>query len=474
MQGVIGVYSGDNAIQKALNNLYGVQHRGQESAGMSAAGDNSLRTWKGKGLVSNVFRELFRSFMHPNDYVVIGCASGENASKGSLPPIEYESDRYRLSLTLDGHVQNKGSRLNEEIVGSLIMEKLQEGDGIDIAIGETMKEIHNAYFSMVAALLDKDNRRSELIAARDSRGIRPLYLAMNEDELFVASESAPIDVMESMGQRIEERRDIKPGSLVRRNDDGLTERQLVDPQYAHCAFEWVYFGRPDSIIEGRNVHSVRKRLGQALVETYSLKTTYGIVEGPRKDIVVIPIPDSGRSVCVGVAEALGVTADEGVIKNAYLGRTYIIDDPEFRRIASDLKHNIIKETVRGKKVIITDDSIVRGTVSESVAKNLIKAGAAEVEYLISYAPIYHPCFSDPPDKPLAAAPYEGRCLAEIGELVASNLPSINEVRYNSPENVIDAIGLPSGRLCTYCVTGENPLIKTRAPEIAIRDSSLGK
>jgi amidophosphoribosyltransferase len=474
MQGVIGVYSGDNAIQKALNNLYGVQHRGQESAGMSAAGDNSLRTWKGKGLVSNVFRELFRSFMHPNDYVVIGCASGENASKGSLPPIEYESDRYRLSLTLDGHVQNKGSRLNEEIVGSLIMEKLQEGDGIDIAIGETMKEIHNAYFSMVAALLDKYNRRSELIAARDSRGIRPLYLAMNEDELFVASESAPIDVMESMGQRIEERRDIKPGSLVRRNDDGLTERQLVDPQYAHCAFEWVYFGRPDSIIEGRNVHSVRKRLGQALVETYSLKTTYGIVEGPRKDIVVIPIPDSGRSVCVGVAEALGVTADEGVIKNAYLGRTYIIDDPEFRRIASDLKHNIIKETVRGKKVIITDDSIVRGTVSESVAKNLIKAGAAEVEYLISYAPIYHPCFSDPPDKPLAAAPYEGRCLAEIGELVASNLPSINEVRYNSPENVIDAIGLPSGRLCTYCVTGENPLIKTRAPEIAIRDSSLGK
>ncbi len=468
MQGVVGVYSRDNAIQKALNNLYGVQHRGQESAGMTAAGGNSMRTWKGKGLVSNVFRELFRSFMHPDDYVVIGCASGENADKIALPPLEYKSDCFKFSLALDGHVQNRGSRLNEEIVGSLIMEKLHGGAGIEVAISETMRELPNAYFSMVAALLDKDERRSELVAARDAHGVKPLYLAMNEDELFVASESAPIDVMESMGQRIDERRDITPGSLVRRSDEGLTERKLVEPQHAHCAFEWVYFGRPDSVMEGRNVHSVRKRLGQALVETHSMRAEYS---GPLTDIVVIPIPDSGRSVCVGVAEALGVTADEGVIKNAYLGRTYIIDDPEFRRMASDLKHNIIRDTVRGKKVIITDDSIVRGTVSESVAKNLIKAGAEEVDYFVSYAPIYHPCFSDPLDKHLAAAPYEGRSLAEISELVAHNLPSIKAVMYNSPENVIDAIGLPRGMLCTYCITGENPLEKTQTPEISMHDSS---
>jgi amidophosphoribosyltransferase len=145
-----------------------------------------------------------------------------------------------------------------------------------------------------------------------------------------------------------------------------------------------------------------------------------------------------------------------VIKNAYLGRTYIIDDPEFRKTASDLKHNIIKETVRGKRVVITDDSIVRGTVSESVAQNLIKAGAREVDFLVSYGPIYYPCFSDPEDKPLAARAFEGQDLVKVGELVANGLPSIQNVRYNSPENVVGATELPREHLCIQCMTGESP------------------
>ncbi len=456
MKGVVGVYSREGTTRKALNNLYGVQHRGQESAGISAAGDHSIRTWKGKGLVSNVFREQFKSFTHPDDYVVIGCASGENADRGGLPPVEFESGRFKLSLTLDGHVFDRGPRLNEEVIGRLLMEKLDTHADIGTAFKEIMMELPYAYFSMVVALLDKHEKRSELVAARDRRGVRPLYLAANEEELFVMSESGPVCVMESMGQGIDERRDIAPGSLVRGSDEGLTEERLLEPKHAHCAFEWVYFGRPDSVIEGKNVHSVRKRLGRALVETHSLKRLYAPSDALRVDIVVIPVPDSGRSVCVGVAEALGVTADEGVIKNAYLGRTYIIDDPEFRRIASDLKHNIIREAVKERKVAITDDSIVRGTVCESIAKNLIKAGATEVDYLVSYAPIIHPCFSDPPDKRLAAAPYEGLSISEIGKLIASNLPSINVVRYNSPENVIRVIGLPNGKLCTFCITGDNP------------------
>ena len=456
MKGVIGVYSRDDATRKALNILYGVQHRGQESAGISTAGGHSLRTWKGKGLVSNVFQEQFKSFMHPDDYVVIGCASGENANQGELPPVELESERYKLSLAVDGHVKDRGNKLHEEFLGGLILTKMDECGDIVTALRDTMMDTPNAYFSMVIALLDKEADRSELIATRDKRGLKPLYLGLNDDELFVTSESAPIDVMESMGERIDERRDLVPGALVRRSEDGLSEEQLLEPRHAHCAFEWVYFGRPDSVIEGRMVHTVRKRLGHALVETHSLRELYGTLDGPREDMVVIPVPDSGRSVCVGVSEALGVPADEGVIKNAYLGRTYIIDDPEYRKIASDLKHNIIKETVKDKKVIITDDSIVRGTVSESVAQNLLKAGAAEVEFLVSYAPIYHPCFPDPPDKPLAAAPYKGKTMAEVGDLVAANLPSINKVRYNSPENVVKAIGLPEGRLCTLCITGEDP------------------
>lgn len=456
MKGVIGVYSNDDASRKALNLLYGVQHRGQESAGLSTAGDHSLRTWKGKGLVSRVFHEQFKSFTHPDDYVAIGCASGENTNKGGLPPLEFESERYKLSMALDGYIPGKETALDEDILAGKIIEKMQTHEAFDGILKKTMLDLPDAYFSMVAALLDKETEKSELVAARDVRGIRPLYIATNGEEFFVTSESAPIDVMESMDGRVDERRDLAPGALIMMGEEGLMERQLLEPRHAHCAFEWVYFGRPDSVIEGRNVHSVRKRLGHALVETHSLAEQYYTLAKPRGDVVVIPVPDSGRSVCVGVAEALGVTADEGVIKNAYLGRTYIIDDPEYRRIASDLKHNIIRETVKDKKVIITDDSIVRGTVSESVAQNLLKAGAAKVDYLVSYAPIFHPCFSDPPDKPLAAAAYKGKSLTEIGESVASNLPSINNVRYNSPENIVKAIGLPDGKICTYCISDHNP------------------
>jgi amidophosphoribosyltransferase len=455
MQGVIGIYSKDDAARKALYTLYGVQHRGQESAGVSAAGDHSLRTWKGKGLISNVFDERFKSFRHPDDYVYIGCASGENTNHLDISPVELESERFVLSMALDGYIPNKGSMLNEEILGKSILEKLVKTGSIMTALGDTMKTFQDSYFSMVIALLDKIEEKSELVAVRDRYGIRPLYIGSTEGELFIASESAPIDVLESMGQKIDEKRDVTPGSIIRMGDK-LTETEILEPKRAHCVFEWVYFGRPDSIIEGKSVHAARKKLGHALVNTHSLKTLYNLNGGPRGDIVLIPVPDSGRSVCTGVAEGLGIDADEGVIKNAYLGRTYIMEDSNFRKVASDLKHNIIREAVEGKKVVITDDSIVRGTVSESIAQNLLKAGAAEVDFLVSYGPIFHPCFSDPEDKPLAAALYNGKGLKEVGDLVASKLPSIHNVRYNTPRNVVNSIGLPEGNLCTHCMSGHSP------------------
>jgi amidophosphoribosyltransferase len=314
-----------------------------------------------------------------------------------------------------------------------------------------MEYLPSSYYCLVMAVRDKEAGESFLIAARDPVGVRPLYVAFSGEDVFVASESAPIDVLESMGMTFEERRDFTPGSILKMDGSGVQERGVLEPRRGHCIFEWVYFGRPDSVIEGQTVHSVRKRLGHALVETHGLKEEY---EG--EGVVVIPTPDSGRSVCTGVAEWLGIPSDEGVIKNAYLGRTYIIDDPEFRKTASDLKHNIIRETVQGKKVVIADDSIVRGTVSESVAQNLLKAGAKEVDFLVSYGPIFYPCFSDPEDKPLAARAFEGQELEKVGELVAERLPSIQNVRYNSPESVVGATRLPRENLCIQCMTGESP------------------
>jgi amidophosphoribosyltransferase len=450
MQGVVGVYSKVDAVKKALYTLYGVQHRGQESSGLSAAGDHSLRTWKERGLVSKVFVDRFPSFIHPDDYVVIGCASGENADN-EIAPIGLETERYQISLAFDGYVPDRGAGTNEEAFARVLRGKLEGELGIEEALSGTMADMPMAYYCLVMAVRDKEAGESFLVAARDPVGVRPLYVAFNGEDVFVASESAPIDVLEGMGMSFVERRDFAPGSILKVDGSGVEERKVLEPRRGHCIFEWVYFGRPDSVIEGQTVHSVRKRLGHALVETHGLKDEY---EG--EDVVVIPTPDSGRSVCTGVSESLGVPSDEGVIKNAYLGRTYIIDDPEFRKTASDLKHNIIKETVRGKRVVITDDSIVRGTVSESVAQNLLKAGAREVDFLVSYGPIFYPCLSDPEDKPLAARAFEGQDLVKVGELVAMGLPSIQNVRYNSPENVVGATGLPRGHLCIRCMTGESP------------------
>ncbi len=455
MQGVIGVFSNKKAAQQSLYLLYGVQHRGQESAGLSVAGHRSLRTWKDKGLVSHVFDDKYTAFIHPDDYVFIGCASGENADNGIAPIVSRSADQYEFSLVIDGFFPGKGEKLNEEIFKDTLLSLLTQGVDLIDAVIESMKTHHDGYYSLVLAVRDKLNEKSMLVACRDARGVRPLYIATNNESVYVASESAPLDVLENMGECFSMRKDIVPGSLIIVNDKGYTETQVIPPSPATCVFEWVYFGRPDSVIEGTAVHKARKRLGHALVETHNLKQLYGINDNRAQDLVVIPVPDSGRSVCTGVAESLGIPADEGVIKNPYLGRTYIIDDPEFRQTASDIKHNIIRASVKDKKVVITDDSIVRGTVSESVAKNLIQAGAKEVDFLVSYAPIFYPCFSDPPDKSLTAQPFKGKSLEEIGALVAQNLPSINNVRFNSEENIVKAVGLP-GKICTYCISGKDP------------------
>ncbi len=457
MQGVIGVYAREDVGRKSLYTLYGVQHRGQESAGVAAAGDRSLRVWNGTGLVSRVLDERYVSFSHPDDYVVVGCASGESVAAG-IPPRVLDTDRYKIALALDGYIPKKPEESNEKAFFDVLNAKLN-GTSIIPALRETIWSLPTAYYSLVAVVLDKKEERSTLIVARDPMGVRPLHVARTKTKLFVASESAPVDVLEGMGETFDDRRDVVPGSMIYINSEGIREEQVIEPRPTHCAFEWVYFGRPDSVMEGKSVHVARKNLGHALVKTHNLRKQYGVENGPRGDLAVIPVPDSGRSVCTGVAEELSIQADEGIIKNAYLGRTYLIYDPAFRKTASDLKHNVIRATVVGKKVAICDDSIVRGTVSESVAKSLRKAGATEVDFLVSYAPIFYPCFSDPADKPLAAKPFKGKSIEDIGRLVAGGLPSIDHVLYNTPENVVESIGLPRGKICTFCITGVDPFKK---------------
>jgi len=449
MQGVVGVYSGSNATLKTYYNLFSVQHRGQESAGISAAGDHSIRTYTDEGMVMDVLgRKFVRSFIHPSDYAAIGCVSNIIRKERYTTPFELESKNYKISLAMDGLILGHKEHMNETIFGRKFLKKLEKTKDADIAAAELMKELDKAYYSLVMLINDKNERKSELIAARDSRGVRPLYMGRNTQDLYVASESPAIDILESMGEHIAERRDVRPGEMLRQYGDGLYTRQVLEPRPAHCAFEWVYFGRMDSVVDGRWTHEARKELGHLLVKTHRLKKM--------SNAITIPIPDSGRSMCTGVAKVLGLTADEGVYKNPYMGRTYMRADPKFRKISSDIKHNPIRTVIRGKTVFIYDDSIVRGTVSESTAKALRHAGAKKVIFSASYAPILYPCFSDPKNKPLAAAPYAGMSIYEIGRQVAKKLPSIDQVKYNSRENVIKAIGLPDNCVCTMCAGGKNP------------------
>jgi amidophosphoribosyltransferase len=234
MQGVIGVYAREDVGKKSLYTLYGVQHRGQESAGVAAAGDMSLRVWSGPGLVSRVFDERYTPFSHPDDYIVIGCASGEGVA-GGLTPRVFENERYKIALTLDGYLPKKQGDSNEKAFFNVLQKKF-EGTSIIPAIKEALWSLPTAYYSLVATVLDKKDEQSTLFAARDPRGVRPLHVARTKNKLFIASESAPVDVLEGMGEVFDDRRDVMPGSLIYINAEGIREEQVIEPHPAHCAF----------------------------------------------------------------------------------------------------------------------------------------------------------------------------------------------------------------------------------------------
>jgi len=453
MAGVVGVYGKDAAF-KAFYILYGTHTRGQENCGMAAAGNHSTRKYSGKGLLLSVFNDdIMGAFLNPTDYVAIGHVGDKKVEGDNIAPVKAESDNYEIAVAMDGAISSGlGSdrkvsfESNEAFYSAIFLDNLEKSDDISVAVSKTAKELGKGYYSVVMAVRDKEKERSMLAGYRNLRGIKPLYMKRTENELYISSESGGIKRTVT-GSLLEER-DVIPGELLVRSKSGIADEQLFEPKRAHCIFEWVYTSKPETEIEGINAHIVRKRLGHLLAELHKLKD-----DG---NSVVIGIPDSGRSVALGVHEASGIPFDEGVTKNQFGGRTYGMPDAHKRKFFADLKHNIIREVVRGRKVYLGDDSIVRGTISESVGADLLDAGAKEVNLAISYAPIFEPCFSDEPNKRLAAKPYRDLDIFEVGKRVAENLPNINNVLYNTVENVVKAVNLPEEWFCTYCITGKNP------------------
>lgn len=443
--GVIGIYAKGSEVvpQMLCFGLIALQHRGQESAGIAVVKDNKMQYYKEMGLVQEVFNTSILNRLHGD--VGIGhvrySTTGESYVSNAQPLVV----RYKggsIALAHNGNLVNANAIRSEleddgsifqtsidtEVIANLIAKHYHLG--MKQAIVESVKQIKGSY-ALVIVMEDK------LIGVRDPNGIRPLSLAKLEDGYVLASETCAHDVVG--GTFI---RDIEPGEMVIIDQNGV-ESVFFDQcsRKAVCAFEYVYFARPDSIIDGRNVFVSRKEAGKILAQ-----------ENPVDADMVIAVPDSGTAAAIGYAEESGIPFNVGLIKNKYMGRTFIQPDQKSRELAVRLKLNAMKENISGKRLILIDDSIVRGTTSAKLIKMLKDAGATEVHLRVCSPPVIHSCHFgiDTPNRQHLIGAV--KTLSEICEAIGAD-----SLAYLSPEGLIKGIGLSRNELCTACFDGNYPM-----------------
>jgi len=383
MCAVVGVYGSDNAAKVAYYALFAMQHRGQESTGISTADGEKIHLIKKRGLVTEVFDEEAFSLLQGT------CAIGHNrystAGQDSILDAQPVFARYKLgeiSVAHNGNLVNKYEVRNDLIDKGAIFQTGMDTENIVHLIAKSQKD------SLVDRIKDMLSRiegayclviqsRSKMFVIRDRFGIRPLSLGRLKDGgWIVASETCAFDLVGA-----EFVRDVKPGEMLifEEGKEPFSE-QLFEPDYHPCAFEYIYFARPDSIIDGKNVYERRLRMGRQLAK-----------EQPTDVDLVLPVPDSGVAAARGFAEGLGVPFEMGIVRNHYVGRTFIEPTQEIRDLKVKLKLSPIKHLIEGKRVAIIDDSLVRGTTSKQIVKMLKEAGAAEVHMRIAAPEIKFPC-----------------------------------------------------------------------------------
>jgi amidophosphoribosyltransferase len=441
---VFGVYAPEHKVAGlAYLALYALQHRGQESAGIATAEDGHITTQRDLGLVSQVFDK--RSLEALTGKAAIGhvrySTTGRSGWDNSQPV--YRDDRRAVALAHNGNLINAVelySKLDEdgvrfrstsdsEIIAALIAR--HPADRIEDAVSDVMQTLAGAYSTV---LMTEDT----VVAFRDPAGLRPLCLGKLDGRFLVASESCAIDIIEGA----ELLREVQPGELVSIGERGLEVRQAVEStRPALCVFEHIYFSRPDSSLEGRTLQSVRGRMGEILAR-----------EGPVDADLVISVPDSGNAAAKGFARESGIPLDDGLIKNRYVARTFIEPGQELRNHGLRMKFNPLPEVIGGKRLVVVDDSIVRGNTTRQIVRMLKDAGAREVHLRISSPPIRHPCHYGIDMSTREEMIAHGRKVDDIArELGADSLA------YLSLEGVYKAIGTPRTTHCDACFTGEYPL-----------------
>ncbi|TMW71104.1 amidophosphoribosyltransferase [Alteribacter natronophilus] len=444
--GVFGIWGHEEASRIAYYGLHSLQHRGQEGAGIVVSDGERLRIEKGLGLVNDVFND--QKLDKLTGHGAVGHVRYTTAGDSDLincQPLLFNSQTGSLALAHNGNLVNANALKHQlERQGSIfqttsdteVLAHLIKRSGYE----HPEERLMNALTMVKGAYAFMAMTETELMVALDPHGLRPLSLGRLGDAHVVSSETCAFDIIGA-----EYIREVEPGEVLIINDEGVrSERFSFSGKRAICSMEYVYFARPDSHLDQINVHTARKNLGKQLAE-----------EAPVEADVVTGVPDSSISAAIGYAEQAGIPYELGLIKNRYVGRTFIQPSQQLREQGVKMKLSAVRGVVEGKRVVMVDDSIVRGTTSRRIVKLLKEAGAREVHVRISAPPIKNPCFY-------------GIDTSTSGELIASN-NSVEEIeaeigadslRYLSVDGLMDGIGRPKAMencgQCLACFTGEYP------------------
>ncbi|MHA7268564.1 amidophosphoribosyltransferase [Arthrobacter sp. HLT1-20] len=448
--GVLGIWApGEEVAKLTYYGLYSLQHRGQESAGIATSDGKRISVYKDMGLVSQVFDEPTLNTLTGHmavghcRYSTTGAANWANAQ-----PTLGATDSGTVALAHNGNLTNsaelhemviakygvptsgemaQGNTTDTALVTTLL--RGEEGRSLEETAMELLPKIHGA-FSFV--FMDEHT----LYAARDPHGVRPLVLGRLDSGWVVASEGAALN---TIGATLI--REIEPGEFIAIDEDGVRTQRFAPATPAGCVFEYVYLARPDATIAGRSVYESRVEMGRQLAR-----------ENHAEADLVIPVPESGTPAAIGYAEQSGIPFAHGFVKNAYVGRTFIQPSDTLRKLGIKLKLSALESVIRGKRIVVVDDSIVRGNTQRAVVRMLKEAGAAEIHVKISSPPVRWPCFYGIDFASRAELIANGAAIDEIGKSIGAD-----SLAYISEDGMIEATLQPRERLCTACFTGTYPI-----------------
>lgn len=463
--GVFGVWApGEEVAKLTYYGLYSLQHRGQESAGIATSDGERINVYKDMGLVSQVFDENTLNSM--SGHLAVGhCRYSTTGSShwANAQPTLGPTNSGTVALAHNGNLTNSAdlaemvrNRIDAE--GGKLTGELAQGNTTDTALvtsllngvaGQSLEETAMSLLPQIkGAFCFVFMDENTLYAARDPHGVRPLVLGRLDRGWVVASEQPALATVGASFIR-----EIEPGELIAIDEAGVRSQRFAEPTPAGCVFEFVYLARPDASISGRSVYEARVEMGRQLAR-----------ENHSEADIVIPVPESGTPAAIGYAEESGIPFTHGFVKNSYVGRTFIQPSQTLRQLGIKLKLNALETVLKGKRVAVVDDSIVRGNTQRAVVRMLREAGASEVHVKISSPPVKWPCFYGIDFATRAELIANGAAVDEIAKSIGAD-----SLAYISEDGMIEATSQPRANLCTACFTGQYPI---PLPETGLRGKNL--